>query len=448
MTNPMEPASYAPSPGTGGAHPIAVAVPVAADPAYVPPRNLLEVLGPGLITGAADDDPSGIATYSQVGAQFGYSLGWVMLFSYPLMAVIQQVSAEIGSVTGAGIARNLRRHYPRWLLRCVVGTLLVANIANLGADVGAMGQALVLLTGGPVAAFTVAFGVLCVVLEVFLSYRRYAEVLKWLTVSLFAYVAVVFAVHVPWQQALHDTLLPRLSLNVNEAEALVAVLGTTISPYLFFWQAAEEVEEQSRRTVKPLYVAPAEAGPELRRIRTDTWVGMGLSNLISLFIIFAAAATLHVQGITDIQTSAQAALALRPIAGPLTFVIFAAGIIGTGLLAVPVLAGSAAYAVSEAFDWVEGLDRKPRDARAFYATIAIATLTGVVLNFTGIDPFKALYWSAVLNGLLAAPLMATMMLIASNPRIMGRLVLSRMMRVMGWLATVVMAAASVGFLVL
>ena len=282
---------------------------------YVPPRNLLQVLGPGLITGAADDDPSGIATYSQVGAQFGYHLGWVMLFSYPLMGVIQQVSAEIGSVTGAGIARNLRRHYPRWVLRCVVSILLVANIANLGADLGAMAQALVLLTGGPVAAFTVGFGVLCVVLEVFLNYRRYADLLKWLTVSLFAYVAVVFAVHVPWHEALRDTFLPTLSFDTDHAEALVAVLGTTISPYLFFWQAAEEVEEQLRRTVKPLYVAPAEAGPELRRIRTDTWVGMGYSNLISLFIIFAVAATLHVQGITNIQTSSQAAEALRPIAG-------------------------------------------------------------------------------------------------------------------------------------
>ena len=415
---------------------------------YVPPRNLLQVLGPGLITGAADDDPSGIATYSQVGAQFGYQLGWVMLFSYPLMAVIQQVSAEIGSVTGAGIARNLRRHYPRWVLRCVVSILLVANIANLGADLGAMAQALVLLTGGPVAALTVGFGVLCVMLEVFLNYRTYADLLKWLTVSLFAYVAVVFAVHVPWHEALRDTFLPTLSFDTDRAEALVAVLGTTISPYLFFWQAAEEVEEQLRRTVKPLYVAPAEAGPELRRIRTDTWVGMGYSNLISLFIIFAVAATLHAQGITNIQTSGQAAEALRPIAGAFTFVVFAAGIIGTGMLAVPVLAGSAAYAVCEAFDWVEGLDHKLRDARAFYGTIAVATLVGVVLNFTGIDPIKALYWSAVLNGLLAAPLMATMLIIACNPAIMGQFVLSRAMRAMGWLGTLVMAAASVAFLVL
>jgi len=419
------------------------------EPDYVPPpAGLLKALGPGLITGAADDDPSGIATYSQVGAQFGYAMGWVMVFSYPLMAVIQQVSAEIGCVTGAGIAQNLRLHYPRWLLRSVVLILLVANIANLGADVGAMGQALELLIGGPVALFTVAFGVLCVVLEVFLSYRRYAEVLKWLTLSLFSYVAVVFAVHVPWGEALRGALLPTLALDTDHAEALVAVLGTTISPYLFFWQAAEEVEEELRRTIKPLYVAPAEAGPELRRIRTDTWVGMGYSNLISLFIIIATAATLHVQGITDIQTSAQAASALRPIAGDFAFAIFAIGILGTGLLAVPVLAGSAAYAVCEAVGWVEGLDRKWYDARAFYGTIAFATLVGVGLNFTGIDPIKALYWSAVLNGLLAAPLMATMLVIATNRTIMGDFVLSRPMRVMGWLATLVMAVASIGFLVL
>jgi NRAMP (natural resistance-associated macrophage protein)-like metal ion transporter len=416
---------------------------------YVPPSsNLLKALGPGLITGAADDDPSGIATYSQVGAQFGYSMGWVMLFSYPLMAVIQQVSAEIGSVTGAGIAQNLRLHYPRSLLRAVVLVLLVANIANLGADVGAMAQALQLLIGGQVALFTVAFGVLCVVLEVFLSYCRYAEMLKWLTLSLFSYVAVVFVVHVPWGEALRGTLLPALTFDTQHAEALVAVLGTTISPYLFFWQAAEEVEEELRRTLKPLYAAPTGAGPELKRIRIDTWVGMGYSNLISLFIIFATAATLHVQGITEIQTSAQAASALRPIAGDFAFAVFAIGIIGTGLLAVPVLAGSAAYAVCEAVGWVEGLDRKWYDARAFYSTIALATLAGVGLNFAGIDPIKALYWCAVLNGLLAAPLMATMLVIATNRTIMGGFVLSWPMRVMGGLATFVMAAASISFLVL
>jgi len=313
-------------------------------------RRLLAALGPGLVTGAADDDPSGIATYSQVGAQFGYGLTWVMLFSYPLMAVTQAISAEIGAVTGNGIGQNLRRHYPRWLLRGVVALLLVANIANLGADLGAMGSALELLIGGPVLLYTALFAALCVGLEIWLSYARYAAILKWLTLSLFAYVAVVFAVHVPWREALYATFVPSIVLDSDHAMALVAVLGTTISPYLFFWQASQEVEEQLRRTHKPLYVAPAEAGPELERIRIDTWVGMGYSNLISVFVIIATAATLHAGGITEIQSTSQAAEALRPIAGVFTFALFALGIIGTGLLAVPVLAGSAAYAVCEAFD--------------------------------------------------------------------------------------------------
>ncbi|MBN8891582.1 MAG: divalent metal cation transporter [Rhodospirillales bacterium] len=411
-------------------------------------RGWLRALGPGLVTGAADDDPSGIATYSQVGAQFGFGMAWVMLFSYPLMAVTQEISAQIGCVTGAGIAQNLRRHYAPWLLRLAVGVLLVANIANLGADLGAMGAAVGLLVGGPVAAYTAGFAVLCIGLETFLSYRRYAAVLKWLTLSLFSYVAVVFVVGVPWRMALLETLIPNLQLDAAHAQAMVAVLGTTISPYLFFWQAAQEVEEQLRRTVQPLYVAPAAAGAELARIRTDTWAGMGMSNVISLFIIFATAATLHAHGVTDIQTAAQAAEALRPIAGEFAFLVFACGIIGTGMLAVPVLAGSAAYAVCEAFGWVEGLDHKLRDARAFYATIAVATMLGVVLNFVGLDPMKALYWCAVLNGVLAAPLMAAMLMIASNRAVMGEFTLRMPMRVVGWVATHAMAAASLTFLVL
>ena len=411
-------------------------------------RGWLRALGPGLVTGAADDDPSGIATYSQVGAQFGFGMAWVMLFSYPLMAVTQEISAQIGCVTGAGIAQNLRRHYAPWLLRLAVGVLLVANIANLGAYLGAMGAAVGLLVGGPVAAYTAGFAVLCIGLETFLSYRRYAAVLKWLTLSLFSYVAVVFVVGVPWRMALLETLIPNLQLDAAHAQAMVAVLGTTISPYLFFWQAAQEVEEQLRRTVQPLYVAPAAAGAELARIRTDTWAGMGMSNVISLFIIFATAATLHAHGVTDIQTAAQAAEALRPIAGEFAFLVFACGIIGTGMLAVPVLAGSAAYAVCEAFGWVEGLDHKLRDARAFYATIAVATMLGVVLNFVGLDPMKALYWCAVLNGVLAAPLMAAMLMIASNRAVMGEFTLRMPMRVVGWVATLAMAAASLAFLVL
>jgi NRAMP (natural resistance-associated macrophage protein)-like metal ion transporter len=409
------------------------------------PVGFLKRLGPGLVTGAADDDPSGIATYSQVGAQFGYGLAWTMLFSFPLMAVIQTVSARIGRVTGYGIAQNLRRHYSPWLLRAVVILLLIANVINLGADLGAMGAALGLLIGGPEHLYTPVFGVLCIVLETFITYARYAAMLKWTTLSLFAYVAVVFTAHVPLGSALYGTFVPQFAFDASHAMALVAVLGTTISPYLFFWQAGQEVEEQHRRHVKALCITPRDAGPELSRIRTDTIVGMGFSNLIALFIIIATAATLNASGVTDIQTSSQAAEALRPIAGEFTFALFAVGIIGTGMLAVPVLAGSAAYAVSEVFRWTEGLDRRPREAKSFYATIAIVTLGGVALNFTALDPIKALYWSAVVNGVLAAPLMAVMMVIATNPRIMGRLTLPRPMLVVGWLATFVMALATIGF---
>jgi NRAMP (natural resistance-associated macrophage protein)-like metal ion transporter len=410
-------------------------------------RSLLQRLGPGLVTGAADDDPSGIATYSQVGAQFGYALGWTMLFSYPLMSVIQAIAARIGCVTGYGIAQNLRRHYPPWLLYAVVVLLLVANVINLAADLGAMGAALRLLVGGSHHLYTVLFGVACILLQTFVSYERYAAVLKWMTLSLFAYVAVVFAVRVPWGSALYGALVPHVTVDAAHATAMVAILGTTISPYLFFWQAGQEVEELHRRHIKPLYVVPRAAGPELDRIRMDTLIGMGVSNLIALFIIVATAATLNASGVTDIQTSAQAAEALRPIAGPLTFALFAAGIIGTGMLAIPVLAGSAAYAVAEVFRWPQGLDRLLREAKAFYAVIAVATMAGAALNFTALDPVKALYWSAVVNGVLAAPLMAVMMLISTNGRVMGRLTLPRWMVFGGWLATAVMALATIGFFV-
>ncbi len=437
-------------PGTGsdprpGSH--ATSARTAAAPP-VQATSVLRSLGPGLVTGAADDDPSGIATYSQVGAQFGYGLAWTMLFSFPLMAVFQAVCARIGAVTGVGIAHNLRRHYPAWLLRLVVVLLLVANVINLGADLGAMGAAAQLLAGGSQRLYIVLFGLACILLETFLNYARYAAVLKWLTLSLFAYVAVVFTAHVPWGEALYSTLVPRIVLDAPHAMAMVAILGTTISPYLFFWQSSQEVEEGRRRHVRPLGLTPRGAAPELARIRTDTVFGMGISNLIAWFIILATAATLNASGVTDIQTSSQAAEALRPIAGEFTFALFAAGIVGTGLLAVPVLAGSAAYAVCEVFQWTGNLDSRPHQAKAFYGTIAAATLGGVALNFSSLDPIKALYWSAVVNGSLAAPLMAVIMLIAANPRIMGRLTLPSSMRVVGWLATVVMAVVTVGFLVI
>ena len=407
-------------------------------------RHWLAVLGPGLITGAADDDPSGIGTYSQVGAQYGYGMGWTMVLTYPLMAAIQEISARIGSTTGHGIATNLRRHYPRWLLDVLVLSLLVANVINLGADIAAMGDAAKLLVGGKTQVWIVGIAIVSVVAEIFLSYARYASFLKWLTLSLFAYVAAVIMAHADWGAALFGAFVPTISFGTAAMTALVAVLGTTISPYLFFWQSSQEVEELGRKHVKPLCIAPRAAGPELRRIRVDTLVGMAASNVVALFIVWATAATLHKHGITNITTSVQAAQALTPFAGHFATIIFAAGIIGTGLLALPVLAGSASYAVCETFRWNAGLDRKPRQAAAFYGVIVGATVLGVGIAFTPIDPMKALYYSAVVNGVLAAPLMAAMMVIGSNPRIMGRLTLSRGLKIIGWAGTAVMGAAAVG----
>ena len=405
------------------------------------PRGLWRWLGPGLITGASDDDPSGIATYSQVGAQFGYGMSWVMLFSWPLMAAIQEICARIGRVTGEGIAGNIRRHYPPWLLRGAVALLLVANVINLGADLGAMGDAVQLVVErGPRFAYVVLFGVFCGALEIFMQYRSYVRVLKWTTVTLFAYVATAFAVDVPWLTVLHDLVLPSISLETKYIVAIVAVMGTTISPYLFFWQSSQEAEDEREDPLaKPLVDAPQQAAREIHRIRMDTYLGMGFSNLIALFIIVTTAATLSAHGVTDIGTSAQAAEALRPIAGEFAFLLFALGIIGTGLLAVPVLAGSAAYAVGEALEWPIGLARLPKEARAFYATIAVATAIGVAMNIVDIDPIKALFWSAVLNGVVAVPLMVVTMMMALTPRVMGPFVLPRTLAFMGALATGVMA---------
>ena len=405
-------------------------------------KGLFARLGPGLITGASDDDPSGIATYSQAGAQFGYALCWVMLFCFPLMAAIQEISARIGRVTGQGIAGNIRAHYPPWLLVPVVGLLLVANIINLGADLGAMAAALHLLVGGPIGLYVVGFALGCVLLEVYVRYDRYTAILKWSSFVLLSYVAVALVVDVPWGEVLYSTLVPRFSLDRNYVVTIVAVLGTTITPYCFFWQSSQEAEnERVDPKAHSLLEAPGQAPAEIRRMRFDTYIGMGYSNAISLFIIVGTAATLHAHGVTDIQTSAQAAEALRPIAGVFTFALFAAGIIGIGLLAVPVLAGSGAYALGEALGWTTGLDRKLVEARAFYGTIAASTLIGVAMNFVGIDPIRALFWSAVINGVVAVPLMAVIMLTAMRPDVMGRFVLPRGLWVMGWACTAVMAVA-------
>ena len=407
--------------------------------------KLLDILGPGLITGASDDDPSGIATYSQAGAQFGYSLGWVMLFSWPLMCVIQEISARIGRVTGRGIAGNLKRHYAAPILYAIVGLLVVANTINIGADLGAMAAALKLLIGGPHWLYILSFAVLTILLETFVRYSRYVSVLKWLTLSLFAYVAVAFVVSVPWLTVAHDLIIPNISLKAEYLTVVVAILGTTISPYLFFWQAEEEVEEVKERDgAQPLVRAPQQARPEFIRIRWDTYVGMALSNLVALFIVISTAATLHEHGITNIQTSEQAAEALRPIAGEFAFLIFGFGIIGTGLLALPVLAGSSAYALGEALGWHVGLARKLNRAKGFYAILATATLVGALMNYTPIDPVKALFWSAVINGVVAVPVMAMMMILSSNRKAMGDFSVPLILKTFGWLATFVMAIAAFG----
>jgi NRAMP (natural resistance-associated macrophage protein)-like metal ion transporter len=402
----------------------------------------LKQLGPGLVTGAADDDPSGIATYSQAGAQFGYGMLWSVFFTLPLMIGIQLVSARIGRVTGHGLAANIREHYPAWVLHFIVGLLLVANTINIAADLGAMSAAMELLVGGRLHLYIVLFALVSLGLQIHIPFPRYAPFLKWLTLALFAYVGTVFVVKVPWGEVALRVLLPDVTLRADYLVTLVAVFGTTISPYLFFWQASQEVEEQ--RAVdgdEPLREAPDQAKTHLQRIKIDTYVGMTFSNMVAFFIMLTTGVTLHVHGITDIQTSAEAAEALRPIAGEFAFVLFAAGIVGTGMLAVPILAGSAAYAVAESFRWPIGLGLRLMEARGFYAILSAATLIGVALNFTAIDPVKALIWSAVINGVISVPIMAVMMVMAVRPDIMGRFTITRRLKALGWVATLVMALA-------
>ncbi|MGZ6012275.1 MAG: NRAMP family divalent metal transporter [Caulobacteraceae bacterium] len=407
--------------------------------------SLLKIMGPGLITGASDDDPSGIATYSQAGAQFGYALGWTLFFSWPLMCAIQEVSARVGRVTGRGIAGNLKQHYPRPFLYGLVTLLLVANVINLGADLGAMAAALKLVVGGPQLVYVAEFGVVSALLQVFSRYSRYVSVLKWLTISLFAYVAVAMVAHVPWSQVAVGVFLPKIQFKAEYLTVVVGVLGTTISPYLFFWQAEEEVEETKERPgAIPLNRAPWQAHDEFHRIRLDTMIGMAFSNLVALAIVVTTAATLHAHGVTDIRTSADAAKALEPIAGAFAKVVFALGVVGTGLLAVPVLAGSAAFALGEAFGWHVGLARKANRAKAFYGALTAAVAAGVVMNFTPIDPIKALFWSAVINGVVAVPVMAMLMHLSTHRAAMGDFRLPRVLAGLGWAATVVMALAAAG----
>lgn len=408
----------------------------------------LSRVGPGLITGVADDDPSGIATYSQAGAQFGLNMLWTMPLAFPLMAAVQQMCGRIGRVTGKGLAANIRDAFPPIVVRLVVLLLLVANTLNIAADVAAMGEAAELVTGLDRHAMTAVFVLATLTLQVFVPYHRYVFFLKWLTLSLVAYAAVLLTVHVHWDEVLRRTVWPRFSWNGDSAAVVVAVFGTTISPYLFFWQASEEVEDMQGHGNAPPLVRDGRAAPaELRRIKWDTWSGMFYSNLTAFFIILASAVTLHAAGITDIETAAQAASALKPLAGDFAALLFALGILGVGLIGVPVLAASAGYAVSETMGWNWGLERRAADARGFYGVIAVSVLLGLVIQYSPVSPMKALFWSAVINGIVAVPLMVVIIVLVSRRSVMGAYTASRRVVVLGWIATALMAAAALSLCV-
>ncbi len=403
----------------------------------------LSRLGPGLITGVADDDPSGIATYSQAGAQFGLNMLWTMPLAYPMMSAVQSMCGRIGRVTGQGLAANIKTAFPPAVLKAVVLALLIANTLNIAADIAAMGEAAELVTGLDRHLMTLVLVVGTLLLQVFVPYHRYVFFLKWLTLSLLAYAAVLFTVHVPWGDVALRTVWPKFTPNATAATVVVGVFGTTISPYLFFWQTSEEVEDMHRNNAAPLVRDSGAAAPELRRIRWDTWSGMFYSDVTAFFIILATALTLHVAGVTDIQTAAQAASALRPLAGDFAFLLFTLGILGVGLIGVPVLAGSAGYALSEAMGWKEGLERKATDARGFYGVIAISVLAALVIQYSPINPMKALFWSAVINGVVAVPLVAVITLLASKKSVMGAYTAGRLLVVLGWITTAVMGVAAI-----
>jgi Mn2+/Fe2+ NRAMP family transporter len=400
-------------------------------------------VGPGLITGVADDDPSGIATYCQAGAQFGLNMLWTMPLAFPLMAAIQSMCGFIGRVTGKGLAANIKAAFPPKVLQSVVLLLLIANTLNIAADVAAMGEVAELISGFNRHLMTGFFVIGTLLLQVFVPYHRYVSFLKWLTLSLLAYAAVLFTVHVPWGQVALRTVWPRFTPNATAAAVVVGVFGTTISPYLFFWQASEEVEDMHAGRSPPLVRNGRAAASELRRIRWDTWSGMLYSDLTAYFIILATAVTLNVAGITNIDTAAKAASALRPLAGNFAYLLFALGILGVGLIGVPVLAGSGAYALCEAMGWNWGLERKAVDARGFYGVIAVSVLAGLGIQYSPISPMKALFWSAVINGIVAVPLMIVIILLVSKKSVMGKFTASRPLIILGWIATVVMGAAAV-----
>jgi NRAMP (natural resistance-associated macrophage protein)-like metal ion transporter len=406
-------------------------------------KEPLARLGPGLITGVADDDPSGIATYSQAGAQFGLNMLWTMPFAFPLMAAIQLMCATIGRVTGRGLAANIKRAFPPAVLKGAVLLLLIANTLNIAADVAAMGEVAELVTGIDRHVMTAVFVLFTLAMEVLVPYHQYVRFLKWLTLSLLAYAAVLFTVRVPWSEVALRTFWPKFALNSDAAAMIVGVFGTTISPYLFFWQASEEVEDMHAGHAHALKRDANHATPEMKRIQWGTWSGMFYSNLTAWLIILATAVTLHAAGITNVETAAQAAGALRPLAGGFAYILFALGILGVGLIGVPVLAGSAAYALAETMGWREGLELRASRAPKFYGAIAVSMLSGLAIQYSPISPMKALFWSAVINGVVAVPLMVVIILLVSKKSVMGNFTASRPIVVLGWIATAVMGAAAI-----
>jgi len=407
-------------------------------------QHPLAKVGPGFVTGVADDDPSGIVTYSQAGAQFGLNMLWTMPLAYPLMSAVQVLCARIGRVTGQGLAANIKVSFPPIVLLLLVGLLFVANILNIAADLAAMGEVASLVTGLNWHLMTALFVFITLILQILLPYHRYVYFLKWLTLSLLAYAAVLLTIHVPWGQVIWRTMVPSFEINANAAAVVVGVFGTTISPYLFFWQASQEVEDMKLHHQKSLLnESEAVVQSELTRIKWDTWGGMFYSNLAAYFIILATALTLHVAGITDITTAAQAASALKPLAGDFAYWLFAAGILGVGLIGVPVLAGSAAYAVSEVFNWRSSLEDTAQQSKKFYAVIAISVLFALVIQYSPISPMKALFWSAVINGVVAVPLMVVILLLSAKPAVMGAFTASRTILFLGWVATGIMGLAAV-----
>ncbi|MDB5255012.1 MAG: natural resistance-associated macrophage protein [Candidatus Nomurabacteria bacterium] len=406
-------------------------------------------LGPGLTTGASDDDPSGIATYSQTGAQYGTQLLWLSLFTFPLMAVVQEMCARIGMVSGKGLAANIRTHYSKTLLYIATFFLVAANVFNIGADLGAMAQGAKLLAPSlNFALLVIAFGVISLLLQIFTTYARYAKYLKYLALVLLSYVASSLFIHLNWGQVFHDTLIPSFEFSRNQIFLVCAILGTTISPYLFFWQTSQEVEEEILKGELTLAERQHSVHPKtIRRMRADVWTGMFVSNLVMFFIIATCAATLYTNNITDITSAADAALALKPFAGNFAFILFAVGIIGTGMLAIPVLAGSASYAVSESMGWKFGLYRKLKNAYSFYGVIILAMIVGIGLNFIGLDPIKALIYSAVGNGLVAPIILFFIVHLSADKSVMGKHANKPVITWIGWMVVGLMTAAGIAAIV-